>query len=89
MENGLGSATAEVAFVVGVPGSASGATLQKVGRINIEDDLKLAGLKVSNWHETAEDRDKWREIIDKLGDPKKRKPKNHTKTQKSQGNDKI
>ena len=34
MENGLGSATAEVTFVVGVPGSASGATLQKVGRIN-------------------------------------------------------
>ena len=34
VENGLGSATAEATFVVGVPGSAAGATLQKVGRIN-------------------------------------------------------
>ena len=52
---------------------------------SIEDDLKLAGLKVSNWHETAEDRDKWREIIDKLGDPKKRKPKKSHKNAKKSG----
>ena len=52
---------------------------------SIEDDLKLAGLKVSNWHETAEDRDKWREIIDKLDDPKKREPKKSRKNAKKSG----
>ena len=81
----MGSATAEVTFVVGAPGSTPlGRPCKRWGG-SIEDDLKLAGLKVSNWHETAEDRDKWREIIDKLGDPKKRGPKKSHKNAKKSG----